>query len=220
MDENRNSIDQSVHTYEVFPGIEPVGQEVTVIGKENGKARKLALDLGCKPGDDLQNDVFLIDDFQAYLKDSTAINKLVKNGAKAIFLELPTGTYQLPNGEITVEPTAMGKYYFASPATGHGLVKEFEPFDFRFWYDEKPGYITPLLGSYFRGDGWKPILSSGSVNWEKDMGIVMASGEKKYGKGKFLVCQLILSGRVNENPTAKMFGKKLITKYERSKKNY
>ena len=105
----------------------------------------------------------------------------------------------------------MGDYYFVSPETGHELVKWARPLDFKFWYNEKEGLITPFIGKVFKADGWSPILTSGLTTWEsRDNGTYLAVAEKRSGKGKYIICQLRLNDRVNTNPVARKFAYKLI----------
>jgi len=104
----------------------------------------------------------------------------------------------------------MGNYYFVSPLTGHDLVKDFHPFDFRFWVNETTGTIVPILGNTMEGKDWTPILASGTSNWLGDKGKAMACGELKLGKGVFRICELQLANKLNANPPAALFLSKLL----------
>jgi hypothetical protein len=104
-----------------------------------------------------------------------------------LFLELPVQQYSIANTSVSIEKNSMGDYFFVSPATGHAIVKNNQPFDFNLWYNSKDGFISPILGYTMSAPGWKAILSSGNSNWLGDKGTVMAAGELKYGKGVFRI---------------------------------
>ena len=150
-------------------------------------------------------DVILIDDFASYKREEQKLNNLVDKGKVVLFLELPAQKISVANTILEIEKTSMGDYYFASPATGYPVVRDFKPFDFRFWYDEKKGLIAPILAYTISAPQWKPILSSGATNWVEDKGAVLAAGELKYGKGFFRICEVQLIDKVNCNPVAKEF---------------
>lgn len=92
--------------------------------------------------------------------------------------------------------------HFLSRATGHPLVAGFEPFDFRFWYDEKAGLITPLANAKFSGDGWNAVLRAQGQ---------MAVGERVCGRGRVVLCEALLVDRLAANPTARIFAERLLT---------
>jgi len=92
--------------------------------------------------------------------------------------------------------------HFLSRATGHPLVAGFEPFDFRFWYDEKSDLITPLANAKFSGNGWNVVLKAQGT---------MAVAERAYGRGRVILCEALLTDRLAANPTARMFAERLLT---------
>lgn len=152
----------------------------------------------------------IIDDYNWYQKHKNEIDGLVKNGKSVLFLELKQGEYAIGNSNIAVENTAMGSYYFASPTTGHSIVKDNKPMDFKFWYHQEKEMVAPFLNTVFIANNWVPIISSGSTNWVGDKGDALAVAEMKYGRGKFRVCQLQLNHRLNTNPTARIFVERLL----------
>ncbi|TMI93757.1 MAG: hypothetical protein E6H08_10055 [Bacteroidetes bacterium] len=147
-------------------------------------------------------DAILIDDFGGYKKAETQINEWANAGKTVVFMELPAQEYSIANTSVSIEKNSMGDYYFVSPATGHTIVKNNQPFDFNLWFNSKGGYISPILSYTVSAPGWKAILSSGNSNWLGDKGTVMAAGELKYGKGSFRICEVQLMDRIKYNPTA------------------
>ncbi len=135
---------------------------------------------------------------------------MVKSGKTVLFLELEQGEYAIGESEIGVENTAMGSYYFASPKTGHTIVEDNKPMDFKFWYHEEKDLVAPFLNTVFVANDWSPIISSGSTNWVGDKGGALAVAELYYGKGKFRVCQIQLNNRLKTNPTARKFALRLL----------
>ena len=70
--------------------------------------------------------------------------------------------------------------------------------------------IMPIVESTFTCNDFEPILTAGNADDEARWCKVLAAGEKKFGKGSFIVCQVKLAGRTETNPTAKMFALKLL----------
>ncbi len=100
--------------------------------------------------------------------------------------------------------------HFVSRDTGHPLVNVFRPNDFKYWYNPKFDYITPIIFNTFTADDFNLVLGSGNTNNNGEWIPVKAVGEKLIGKGKVYVCQLNVSGRVKTNPIAKMFIGKML----------
>ena len=155
--------------------------------------------------------VMLVKDYAAYRRRRAAIDRAVNNGARAVFLKLPVGEYEIGGSHVKVVDCVMRPREFVSRATGHPLVAGFEPEDFKCWYDPKAGYFRPLLASLFEGEGWIPILTSGNGVWGgtawKPM---LAAAEKPAGKGSYVVCQIELTGRTKHNPPAAIFARRLL----------
>lgn len=213
-DEKGESKYQNKFEFEVFPKPPESKKKIFVIGKSDGKAEQLVRQAGCLKAALIETaDVIIIDDFAKYAEAANDVNNLVNTGKTAIFLELGAAQYNIANSVVSVEKTSMGDYYFVSPQTGHPLVKNFKPFDFRYWYDGKKKLIEPLLAYTVSAPGWNPVLSSGATNWIGDRGSVMAAGELKYGKGVFRICEVELIDRVDFNPTALIFLNNLLNGY-------
>ncbi|MBA7549008.1 hypothetical protein ES705_41476 [subsurface metagenome] len=136
---------------------------------------------------------------------------MVENGKTLVFFELPQGNFEIGNSKVDIENTIMGQYYFVSPKSGHPLVKDAQPFDFHFWYNDSKGLVTPFLKSMIKaGPEWSPILKTGKTTWKYLAGTYSAVAEKKAGKGSYVICQLQLNNRINSNPVAKRFTVKML----------
>jgi len=211
VDEKDSSKYQSEFEFEVFPRSEVKKEKVFVLGKAGWNAEQLARQAEYFIVSSAENaDVILVDDFTKYLAAEKQINELVKQGKKVLFIELTAQKYPIVNTTVTIEKTGMSDFYFVSPATGHPLVKNFKPFDFRLWYNGKEGIIMPLLAYTIVSSDWTPVLLSTASNWSEDNGAVMAAAELKYGKGVFRICEVQLVDRIQYNPTALLFMNKMV----------
>ncbi len=195
--------------YEVFPDLPGMKKTpVRIIG--TGKAQQLLRELGGRP-DAKTTSVFLIDDYAAYRRRSSVIDRAVAAGSRAVFIELPVGEYEIGGTTVRVEECVMRAREFVSRATGHRLVSGFEPEDFKCWYDPKADYFRPLLPTVFEADGWQPILTNGNGIWGSGAWKKMfAAAERPSGKGAYIICQVELAGRTRHNPVAGIFARRLI----------
>jgi hypothetical protein len=211
-DAEGKGISESVIDLEVFPDRQVRQNKTVFIPPDSKKAEQLLSELkikGCKNPEEA--DAILMDNFSYYKSHATELDQWVKEGKILVFLELPPGEYRIGGSRISVEKTIMGRYYFVSPMTGHPLVKNAKPFDFRFWYDEAAGRVTPFLGSFLKADArWAPILKTGKTTWTDNGGVYYAAAEMKKGKGAYRICQLQLTERTKPNPTARRFACKLL----------
>jgi hypothetical protein len=213
VNEKGESTCQNEFKFDVFPKIRPMGKKVYVLGESGGKAAQLVQQAGYQQALSAETaDVVLVDNYAKYVKAETQINELVYRGKKVVFIELSAQNYHIAGTNVSVEKNNMGDYYFVSPATGHPLMKNSNPFDFSMWYNGKEGYITPILAYTISGPEWTPILSSGASNWVADKGTVMVAAELKYGKGLFRICEVQLVDRIKYNPTAFGFLDKILSK--------
>lgn len=193
---------------DIFPPSSLPLRRIYVVGKPDGKAAILARNLGAAPvfsGPFSPEDAILIDDMKAFGVVEKGIAQAVRQGARAVFLELPPGKHNIGGSEITVggetTPTSL---HFVSRATGHKLVEGFEPDDFKFWYDAAVDRPSPLLQARsLKAAGFEPILRSFDA---------LAAGGKADGKGCWYVCQIALSGRIAGNPVAAIFAQRLLAK--------
>ncbi len=156
-----------------------------------------------------QADAFLIDSLPLYLQARERIDRCVTAGKTAVLLGLPAGEHQVAGGPVQVSATVMGQYYFASPATGHALVKDFAPTDFRLWYHGGKAMIQPLLPAMVDAPGWEQLLRTGTTSWTPNSSWSSAACEKKVGTGVFRICQVQLADRVRYNPVAHAFLERL-----------
>ena len=155
-------------------------------------------------------DLVLIDDFTAFQSREEEILTRVEAGARAIFLELKPGCYEIGGSQVVVKNNVFNPSYFVSRRTGHPLVEGFEPHDFRYWYDPKVDRLAPLIAATFKADGFIKVLASGNMDEEGCWREALAVGERKYGKGSLVLCQVRLAGRTTTNPPARMFGERLV----------
>lgn len=212
MDAEGNILHDTALELEIFPRPEQAAQKsVTVVGATDGKAVKLARELGLQqsPIKGAETTI-LIDDFAVFEKARDQILQAVEQGATAIFLELQPGEYTIADQPLSVLACGMGRRHFVSRGTGHALVTGYSTNDFRFWYDDDAGYVTPFLAATFTADGWDAILTSGNGDWSSGWTPALAAAEQRYGAGKLRVCQIALAGRVQENPVTRQFALDLI----------
>ena len=185
----------------------------TIVGNRDGKAARLASDLALKnikgPGL-FSSTVILIDDFAAFEKKKESILAAVERGAQAWFIELPPGRYDIAGSEVNVEKVTLNPRHFVSRKTGHPLVADFEPNDFRFWYDAAAGYVTPILETCFTAGDFVPILGSGNGPWKSAWYPAVAAGEKAHGRGCIRIIQVKLAGRLKGNPPAEILTCRLL----------
>lgn len=181
-------------------------KKIYIASDQKGKAADLAYDMGTAITQRMEEaDILLIDDFAYYSKHEANIMACVKNGARAIFLELPEGNYAVDGSSFHVKFSSLLPMHFVSRDTGHAIVKDFRANDFIHWYDEYADYVTPIIKDTFTGDDFKPVLTSGNTDDEGQWGKVLAVGEKSVGKGYVYICQVSLIGRIGTNPISKMF---------------
>jgi hypothetical protein len=202
---------------QVFRPVEKFSADhIQIIGARNDKAAHLA--------DELKIDkifspqisstaIILIDDFDKYLESKSEIDQAVKNGSLVIFIELPVGEFDIGKTRISIKECGMGARHFVSRKTGHPLVNDFQPDDFKFWYDAKFDYPTPLLATTFEAPDWTPILISGNGNWQGNWQPALAAAEKREGLGIWRICQVHLSGRIQGNPVAGIFARRLLNSF-------
>lgn len=212
-DKNGKGISESIIDLEVFPKITPSNEMNVFASSSEGKAGTLLAELNIERNSDISNsDVILIDDISFYTKNKEKVDGLVEEGKTVVFLELPEGDFEIGDEEVIIENTIMGQYYFVSPATNHSIVKDSQPFDFKFWYDDSEDLVKPILSSMIKVDtSINNILNTGKTTWIDIEGEYAAAIEIKKGQGVFRICQLKLNNRIEANPTAKQFAIRLLT---------
>ena len=196
------------------PAAYPADCPMAVIGAPDGTATTLARNLECQPQDWQPSQsvpaTILIDDLGAAIARAEDLQATVRQGAVVIILDVAPGEHVLLDDTIEGKACGMGPVQFVSRDTGHPLVADFGPDDFRFWYDGSVGYPTPLLDGTFTAEGWTPILSSGNGLWRGDWGPALAAAEKRDGDGAWRICNVKLAGRIEGNPVAEIFARRLL----------
>ncbi|AEE97824.1 glycoside hydrolase family 2 protein [Mahella australiensis] len=214
VDKDKNVLYDTCMDVEVFPETNiHSSKEVWVIGDTGGKAQTLAQETGLMNfiGTEREDaEVILIDDYELFKEHEAEVADAVNNGAYAVFLELPQGTYDIAGSKVKVKICAMSPLHFVSRDTGHALVEGFDKWDFRLWYNPSKDYITPLLENTFISDDFVPVLTTGNTDENNNWSQALAAGEKKVGKGSIIISQVCLAGRVNHNPTAKLFAGRIM----------
>jgi hypothetical protein len=194
------------------PAALPKGFRVAVIGRRNGKAARLAREIGLNPVFDLdgQPSTILMDDLALFAKHRRRIAAAVAGGATAVLLELPAGEHEIAGTKLKVDICGMFARHFVSRDTGHPLVAGFEPEDFRLWYEAAAGRISPLLETCFQARDWEPVLTTGNGGWTGEWVPALAAAEKRHGSGVYRLCQITLAGRTATNPIAAQFARRLL----------
>ncbi len=127
----------------------------------------------------------------------------VKENENVVLIEkLAPGTYEIAGEQVKVKGCSMLPLHFVSRKTGHPMVAEFEPQDFKNWYNTQEDMITPIIESTFTAEGFTPILTSGNTDDDGEWNCALAAAEKWYEGKRYVICQADLR---QENPVAKRF---------------
>ena len=147
-----------------------------------------------------------------FLREQEKYEALAEGGATVVIEALPEGKHIIAGKEVTVKACGMRALLFVSRKTGHELVRGFEPYDFRYWYDEREDMITPILRTTFLAEGATPILTSGNSlrgsAWGQKLYSALACAEMPVGRGKIIINQVDLISHIT-NPAAKNFADRL-----------
>jgi hypothetical protein len=168
-------------------------------------------------------DLPVLVDGEALRANRRRIERSAARGATVVVLDLPAGRYELDGTTLTVKQAGAGSRHFVSRGTGHLLVAGFGTNDFRFWYDDQAGYVTPFLHRTFQvgedmpqAGGWEAILATGDQDetgqWfpTNQWGPALAAAQRIVGAGCARVCQIDLAGRTGGNPAARIFARRLL----------
>jgi hypothetical protein len=149
---------------------------------------------------------------EEFLREKEKYEALAKNGATVVIEALPEGKHVIAEKDVSVKACGMRALHFVSRKTGHELVRGFEPYDFRYWYDEREDMITPILRTTFLAEGAVPILTSGNSlrgsAWGQRLYPALACAEIPHGSGKIIINQVDLKSHIT-NPAAKIFADRL-----------
>ena len=214
IDTSGKIIDHDSYVIEVFPTIKTVTKKVCVLGATNEKWLSFQKDLSCEEiplAKVEQRDTIIVLDYATYMTQEDEVLAKVKKGTNIIFFTLEKGSYKIGEDEILLKDCGMLPVHFASRDTGHEIVAGLAPDDVKHWYDPEVDYITPFLKVTFDHDSYTDILTMGnqdnSGKWKK----VSALGEKIYGAGHIIICQVELVGRTAHNPVAKILAERILT---------
>jgi hypothetical protein len=190
----------------VFPVLAQPSSQNSPQALGGEKARQLASELALNPADAAA--LWIIDDPIAL--ENPALLDAVAAGATALVIELPPGEYPIAGSNIVCEEAEMGARHFVARATEHPLAKQFREDDFKFWFDPALDRAAPLLETlFFADDSWSPILRTGQGGWGRAWEPALAAAVKPFGKGRFVICQVTLAGRL-VNPVARLFAQRLV----------
>ena len=220
----KNTSGRLVHdsTFEVdiFPAFDKTSNSATeaaIVGRPDGRAWKLALELGLKPhtfdGANESGTIAFVDEVGAYEIVRGGLLRFARQGGTAVFLEQKTGTaWRLEKGKVTVRE--LGGREFVSRKTGHPLVVGFESQDFAYWYDAPKGFIEYVTTTYLEGEGLERILQSAMMvklgHPTPQRRVVPVAGELRLGKGSIIVSQLKATERVRHEPAAAAYFQAII----------
>ncbi len=122
--------------------------------------------------------------------------------------KLEPGEYEIAGETVKVINCIFNQRHFLSRKTGHPIVKDFKPNDFRYWYSKDADMITPILSASLEAKGFEPILMTVNKEtegqWDEGWPAVLACGIKKHEGRYYVICQADLR---MENPIAKRFKK-------------
>jgi hypothetical protein len=155
-------------------------------------------------------DVILVNDMNVFHDFGNEILQAVQEGATLLFSDLPTGDYEIGDNRIVVRECGMMPVHSVSLAEDSELAGGITSRDFRFWYDSRVDRISPVLEKTFFADGFTPIMTSGNINENGEWGPALAVAEKSYGKGRIVINQVLLGGRLEANPPAAILASRLI----------
>ena len=178
---------------------------------EGGPAGQLAAGLHAEAASLEEARCVLFDRYEDYAAQREMYDHLAEAGKKMIFLELPAGEFVLHGETVVVRESSMLPMHFVSRDTGHRWVRGFHRKVFRYWYDRVLDRIAPILERTFTGDAFAPVLTSGNTDERGEWTKALAVGEMPAGRGSFVLCQLKLAGRVEDNPVAMRFAVRMLT---------
>jgi hypothetical protein len=151
---------------------------------------------------------------EEFTESAEKLTSLAELGNTVIINNLTPGIYTIAGSEVKVKSCGMRALHFVSRKTGHDLVKDFGPYDFKHWYSEEDDMITPLIRYTFTAENAKPILTSGNSlrgsAWGQKLYPALACAELSVGKGKIIINEVNLDSHLS-NPVALKFKNKLVT---------
>jgi hypothetical protein len=202
-DARGNALHEAMQEFSVLPSASKIMAQVMAAGN-NLAASQLLKDLNIQSNASTANaKTIVISDVATYQERHGYYDSLVATGKKLVFLNLPEGAYTIAGDTVRVVKPTMGAYYFVSNATSHPLAKQLQERDMKFWYDGESGMIQPMLKAMVLSNNWTPVLITGNTGWTARNAYANAVSEKPFGKGSFVICQVLLNNRVPYNPAAR-----------------
>jgi hypothetical protein len=192
-------VDSGEEAFEVFPELIAENPGIRFCG-EVPAVRSLSLDeVSSAP-------IAICQDYAAFDQEREKWEQFVLDGGVLFLHRLPNGKYRFDGREVLIRENSMGNRHFVSRGTGHPLVEGFEAFDFNRWFDREAGYHTPLANQVVVAPDALTVLATTDHGWgESDTPEVAVVAEIPYGKGRFIVSQLHLEGRLPDHPIASRF---------------
>ncbi len=181
---------------------------VLALESKGGPAETLARELKARL--DPESPVILTDRFLGNAAARARLWQRVRDGATLVFTELPPDNYRIAGHSVVITPCGFAPADFVSRDTGHPLVTDFAPNDFRFWHDSQTAMIAPLLPATFQAPGWTPILLSGQAGWGVTPRPALAAAEVRHGSGRIILSLVTLAGRTCSNPVADLYARRLL----------
>jgi hypothetical protein len=201
-DTRGNALHEATQEFSVLPPASKITAQVMAPGT-NMAATRLLKDLNIQSNASISNaKTILISDVATYQKRHAYYDSLVAAGKKLVLMNLPEGAYTIGGDSVKVVKPTMGAYYFVSNATSHPLAKQVQERDMKLWYDGETRMIQPMLKTMVLSNSWTPVLITGNTGWTARNAYANAISEKSFGKGSFVVCQVLLNNRVQYNPAA------------------
>jgi hypothetical protein len=211
-DAHGNAIHTNVKQWPVFPVSEPIRPAAYHFDNDALAGQLMEESGSIKAGSLKVAKTLYIATFSVYEQHRMEVDEFVKAGGTVLFSELPQGRYRIDGTDVEVTKTIMGEYYFANPEprlmSKSGLLDK----DLFMWYDRKVGYVQPLLRNVFRAEGWQSLVSTGLCNFGgNDPAGYLAAAQRRSGRGRFVICEVTLAGRIKENPAAQHLLKALVS---------
>jgi hypothetical protein len=207
-DHQGRTVNESSLAFSVWPAGTDTGKLRVALHARGGPSARLARDLQGQVDPDAS--LMLVDGWPSTAAARRALEARARAGGTVVAFDLPEGVHPVAGDAIEVRPCGFGPVDFVSRATGHPFVEGFEPDDFRFWHDAPSGRIEPLLSATFQAPGWSPVLLSGEAGWSAGARPALAVAERPLGRGRIMLCQIALAGRVQTNPAAWHFASRLL----------
>lgn len=139
-----------------------------------------------------------------FFKKQDAFIEKASSGETVILSPLQPGAYTIADHKVTATACGMSSLYIVSRDTNHPLTEGMLPNDFQYLYNAETDMIAPVIETTLEGEGLKPVLMSGNQDSEGNWHPVLACGELPIGKGKIILCQLLVPGR-EHNPVMTSF---------------